>query len=221
MRCFAHRGFAGVNPENTVPAVRRAVDAGADGVEVDVRQCGSGELVVIHDATVDRVTGTLGRVDGMSLSTLESLDVLETGRGVPTLAAVLEVVPADCLLNIELKGSGFAESLLDVVADAQCNLLVSSFEPAALRELDAAGDVPLALLCRNLSSNVDTAVEVGCRAIHPHQQSCGSDAVATARTAGLRVNAWTVRSRETADRLAAAGVDGLIADAPAYCLADG
>jgi glycerophosphoryl diester phosphodiesterase len=220
VRCFAHRGFAGVNPENTIPAVRRAVDTGADGVEIDVRECGTGELVVVHDATVDRVTETLGRVEAMPLSTLESLDVLGTGRGVPTLAAVLDVVPADCVLNIELKGSGFAERLLRAVADAECELLCSSFETGALDELNTAGDVPLALLCRNLSGNVETAAELGCCAIHPHEQSCDSDSVATAQSAGLRVNAWTVRSRETARRLATAGVDGLIADAPAYCRSD-
>lgn len=58
MRCIAHRGFAETNPENTLTAVREAAKAGADLVEVDVRRCGSGELVLAHDADVDRISDT-------------------------------------------------------------------------------------------------------------------------------------------------------------------
>ncbi len=215
MRCHAHRGFAAVNPENTLTAVERAVDAGADAVEVDVRRCGTGELVVVHDETVDRVTDGTGRVADLSLSTLQSLDVLGTGAGVPSLSAVVATVPEDCLLNIELKETGLAETVRAVVADTDSDVLVSSFETTALSEVAAVSDLPRALLCQE--SALDRARQLDCRAIHPHESVCDREFVAAAHDAGLRVNAWTVRSQETARRLAEAGVDGLIADAPGYC----
>ena len=89
MRCIAHRGFAKVNPENTVTAVRSAAEH-TDVIEIDVRRCGSGELVVIHDETVERVTDGTGRVAELSADELTALDVLESGEGVPTLPSLLE-----------------------------------------------------------------------------------------------------------------------------------
>jgi glycerophosphoryl diester phosphodiesterase len=215
VRCFAHRGFAGVNPENTVSAVERAVQAGATGVEVDVRRCGSGELVVVHDETVDRVSDASGRVSDLSLPTLQSLDVLDTGRGVPTLAAVVDIVPPDCVLNVELKETGLAADMVETVGE--WDVLVSSFEREALEEVSAVSNLPLAFLCRDLSGGIDVATSLGCEAIHPNHHSCTEDAVARAQDAGLSVNAWTVRSAASADRLVDVGVDGLIADSPAYC----
>lgn len=217
MRCFAHRGFAGENPENTVVAVERALRAGADGIEVDVRRCASGELVVIHDETVDRVTDQSGRVRDLSLSTLRSLEVLGTGAGVPALADVVATVPPDVVLNVELKETGLAEDLLSTVAASDPSILVSSFEAAALREVAALSDVPLGLLCYDPRDEIETARDLGCEAIHPNERFCDERAVERAHEAGLSVNAWTGRSEQTADRLASAGVDGLIVDAPAYC----
>jgi len=92
MRLIAHRGFADRYPENTLRAVREA-SRFADEVEVDVRRCDSGELVVVHDCTVDRVTDEEGAVAHHSLAELRALDVLGTGEGVPTLAEVLSAVP--------------------------------------------------------------------------------------------------------------------------------
>jgi len=90
MRCIAHRGFAGEYAENTVGAVASAADI-ADWVEVDVRRCGTGELVVVHDETVDRVTDSTGEVAELSQAELAQLNVLRKRWGIPTLAEVLEV----------------------------------------------------------------------------------------------------------------------------------
>ena len=216
MRCIAHRGFAGVNPENTVPAVRRAVEAGADAIEVDVRRCRSGELVVVHDATVDRVTDGSGAVADLPLSELASLDVLGTGRGVPTLQAVVDAVPAGVGLNVELKETGLAGDLLSVVGDRD-DVLVSSFDTQALREVADRSECPLALLCAERAGAIETAESLDCAAVHPHHGFCDDPFVAAAHDAGLTVNAWTVRDTATAARLRESGVDGLIADAPSYC----
>ena len=230
MNCIAHRGFADTYPENTLTAIRRALEAGADGVEVDVRRCGSGEPVVIHDETVDRVTDRSGAVSALSRSELADCSVLGTGDGVPTLDAVCEALPADVRLHLELKEVGVAADAVVLAADYPFGLLVSSFEPAALEAAADVGDVPLAYLfgsgrdlplVSRLQSDPDatlaTARDLGCAAVNPHWSHCDAAFVERAHSAGFAVNAWTVRSQDTADTLAAAGVDGLISDAPEVC----
>jgi glycerophosphoryl diester phosphodiesterase len=146
VRCIAHRGFAGRYTENTLPAVEAAAAAGADCIEVDVRRCGSGDLVVVHD---DRLTDATGAVADTPLSTLVSLSVLDSGAGIPTLDAVFEAVPDDVALNLELKESGLAADTL-AVADAHDNdVLVSSFERELLAAVQDHSDLPTALLFAN------------------------------------------------------------------------
>lgn len=214
VRLVAHRGFAGRYPENTLAAVRRAARR-ADVVEVDVRRCGSGELVVVHDPTVDRVTDGTGPVAAHSLSELAALDVLDTGDGVPTLAAILDAVPRSVTVNVELKESGTAADALAVAADADREVLYSSFDADALRAVGRRdASAPLAYIFEDLpDESLETARALDCTFLHPHHRLCvGTDLVERAHAAGLGVNAWTVRDRDTARRLAAADVDGLIAD---------
>ncbi|WP_340101664.1 glycerophosphodiester phosphodiesterase [Salinibaculum salinum] len=218
MRCFAHRGFAGVNPENTVQAVRAAVEAGADGVEVDVRRCGTGELVVFHDDELGRLTDATGIVGEASLSTLQTLSVLESDATIPTLAEMFEATPDHVALNVELKERGLAADCLTVVDRFANDVLVSSFDTRALRNVGERSDVPLALL---FGSDTDTAIDVArrldCESLHPYRRCCDAGFVDTAHGAGFEINTWTIQSDKQADRLAALGVDGLIADAPRFC----
>jgi glycerophosphoryl diester phosphodiesterase len=220
VNCIAHRGFAATIPENTVRAVREAVAAGADAVEVDVRRCGSGEVVVVHDATVDRVTDGTGTVADHSRSELTALDVLDTDEGIPTLAEVVAALDDGVGLNVELKETGLAADTLAVISDHGGDVLLSSFEADALREARDAGTASLALLFASDSEGaLDAARSLECRAVHPHREFCDASFVERCHGEEFAVNAWTVRSRDEARRLRAAGVDGLIADAPAYCRA--
>ncbi|WP_135820807.1 glycerophosphodiester phosphodiesterase [Halostella litorea] len=219
MDLIAHRGFAAEAPENTVAAVERA-GALADAVEVDVRRCGSGELVVVHDATVDRVTDTSGRIDEFPLAELRALDVLGSGEGIPSLSAVLDAVPAGTTVNLELKEAGLAADALAAADDAGVDVLVSAFEPAALRDVrDVAPDVPTAYLCTHRDdAPVATARRLGCDALHPSVPLClTTRTVGRARDAGLAVNAWTVNRAVVVRMLSVPGVDGVIADASDVC----
>lgn len=213
MRLIAHRGFAGLHPENTLPAVEAAVEL-ADAVEVDVRRCGSGELVVIHDESVDRVSDGEGPVADHTLAELRDLDVLDTGAGVPTLAEVLDVVPPAVGVNVELKEADLARDALDVAAEAAPQVTVSSFvegELAACRELEPA--VPRAyLFADDPDRALDRAGALDCAYLHPPHERCDERLVDRAHRAGMSVNAWTVDDEETAERLADVGVDGVIAD---------
>lgn len=214
MNLIAHRGFAGEAPENTVAAMDHAVARGADAVEFDVRRCGSGDPVVVHDATVDRVTDGSGRVDATTADELAELDVLGSGEGIPTLSAVLDAVPPEVWINAELKEPVVSEAL-PALRSAPNDLLVSSFDPEILgRVADEFPGTDTAYLCvAGQPDAVERARSLGCTAIHPELDLALSEGfLDRAREADLRTNAWTVEDRETAGRLREAGVDGVIAD---------
>lgn len=221
MDLIAHRGFAAVNPENTISAVRRAAGH-ADMIEVDVRRCGSGDLVVIHDETVDRVTNASGAVSTFDATELAALDVLGSGEGVPTLAAVLDVVPPDVGLNLELKEPDLASDVLAAVAGSGMEVLISSFLHDALAVCrDLAPDVPRATLFgENPTSSLDRAKALECVAVHPERQLAQS-VVEPAHEAGLRVNVWTLERPGEGAAFDALGIDGVIADRPEVIQAGG
>lgn len=214
MNCIAHRGFCGVNPENTVAAVEAAVAAGADGVEVDVRRCRSGELVVCHDETVDRTTDGAGAVADLTADELAALSVEGSDEGVPTFAAVVGAIPADVTLHAELKERGLAADVERAVTDAACETVVSSFDAEAVAAVES---LPTALLVWDQDNPVERAVELGCSSLHPNHEDCDTALVERAHEAGLGVNAWTVTEASETERLRGAGADGVITDFPACC----
>lgn len=214
MKLIAHRGFASEAPENTVAAMGHAAAAGADAVEFDVRRCGSDEPVVVHDATVDRVTDGSGRVDAMTADELAGLDVLGSGEGIPTLSRVVDAVPPGVAINAELK-EPVVSAAIPPLREAPHELLVSSFDPEVLAAVaDRFPGVATAYLCDGGGSDpVERATDLGCEAIHPGVELALSEGfVDRAHAADLRVNAWTVADADTAGRLRDAGVDGLVSD---------
>lgn len=215
-RLIAHRGFADEAPENTVAALRTAAERPeTDMVELDVRRCGSGEPVVVHDERVDRVTDAAGPVAAFDAGELADLSVLGSDEGVPTLRAALDAIPADVGVNVELKEREVAADAVEVAAAAANPILVSSFEPAALaaaREV-APGLRRAYVFDGRPRRGVETARELDCAYVHPRAWRCLSSLVIRrAHRAGMAVNAWTVNSGVLARVLARAGVDGLITD---------
>jgi glycerophosphoryl diester phosphodiesterase len=211
---IAHRGFADERAENTKGALRRAAEI-ADAVEFDVRRCGSGEPVVVHDETVDRVTDAAGPVADFSADELAAMDVLGSGEGIPTLSAVVDALPEETTLFVELKESGLAGSVLDAVADRDGNVVVISFHPSALREVRALDPaVPTAYVGGRLRDRpVATALECDCTAINVRARLAVLPAVRrTAAALELDVYVWTVTSRSTTRVLDALGVDGVTSD---------
>ncbi|MFD1513765.1 glycerophosphodiester phosphodiesterase [Halomarina rubra] len=262
---IAHRGFADVYPENTLTALERAATA-SDGtatttVELDVMPCATGEPVVFHDATLDRVTDAPDALAGQAvwetpLETLRSLDVLDSGEPVPLLAEAFEAVPDSVALNVEFKHPGvdpgptglltrdaartertrwrpFVERVLDVAADHDHDLLVSSFFEGALAATRAVDpDVAVAnVFYRGIEDGFTVADRYDCEAVHPPWNMIYGtplfnepyvsgpfdphDLVARAHEAGRAVNVWTVETAEQVRHLRAAGDDGLVVDDPA------
>ncbi|MFP8952351.1 glycerophosphodiester phosphodiesterase [Natrialbaceae archaeon A-arb3/5] len=216
MRLIAHRGFAATAPENTIAAVQSAADH-ADAVEFDVRRCGSGELVVVHDETIDRVTGGVGTVADTDLDDLQTHFVLESGERIPTLEEMLAALPPDIEVNLELKEEGIATDVLAALDGVDNRVVTTSFHHAelrAIRELDPTQPTGL-LASRRLETPVTTAVELDCDVIGANYWRCLSTRlVPRAKSVGLEVHAWTVERRLVAALLGLRGVDCVSADKP-------
>jgi len=229
---FAHRGACREAPENSLAALRRAADIGADGAVFDVQRCATGELVVFHDATLGRCTGRPGFVSGTTFADLRRL-VLDRvdprgrspGEPVPTLAEWLEVAPPGLFLNLEVKAERLAEAgsatecaLALRQADRERTAVVSSFHPAAL--LTAARAVPglaRAMLVENTPGwRAYLAAGLAARpaAVHPEDSLVTVARVAAWHRLGLAVAVWTVDRPDDMRRCLDAGADALITNRP-------
>lgn len=232
---LAHRGASARETENTLAAFRRAIALGADGVELDVQRCATGEVVVFHDDTLERLAGRPERVGQLSLGALREVR-LSGGGEIPTLAEALEAC-GDGMVNIEIKYDGVlpggCRALVAGVAEAVARagaaerVLVSSFGPAAVWRWRALRpDVPCGLLFerprpfrRPWPLRVNWLLPLlRPAAVHPEARLCTPAAVAGWRRRGYLVNVWTVDQPERIAALATMGVSGIITNQPAQAL---
>jgi len=217
VKVIAHRGCGAAEPENTLRAIRRALELGVDGVEIDVHACRSGEIVVIHDPTVDRTTNGTGSVAQLSLHQLRELDAGK-GERIPTLREVLELVAGrPLILNIEVKVPGIGRQVLDLVHgyEAEHQVIISSFLYPVLteiRQLDQEITTGLLYMHQELGDPVKIAKELEANALHPHHSLVTANLVERCRHAGLLINPWTVNEEKDLHRLLSLGVDGIITD---------
>jgi len=221
---LAHRGGAGPWRENTLEAFAGALAGGADGVELDVRRSADGALVVVHDPEVPGA----GPVHALARDDLPAW--------VPSLGGALAAC-AGALVNVEVKNlpteAGFdpgervavdvAAVLGDDRGEAPAGLVVSSFWPGTLAALRASG-VPAALgLLVHPSLDalvaVETAADLGCRALHPHWSQVDRHLVDEAHGRGLAVVTWTVNGEAELAAVVGAGADVVITDAVGLVLA--
>ena len=230
---LAHRGASALETENTPAAFRRALSEGADGVELDVQRCATGEVVVFHDADLARLAGRPDRIEGLPLAALREVR-LRGGGEIPTLAQAIEACGPAALINIELKYDGLrpagcralVAAVVDIVARAGAaeRVLVSSFSPAAVwlwRHL--CPQVPGGLLFERLRPfhrpwplRTDRLLPlVRPAAVHPEHDLCTAASVARWRRRGYAVNVWTVDQPERVQALAVMGVTAIITNQPA------
>ena len=229
---LGHRGASADAPENTLVAFRTALEQGADGVELDVWRCGTGEVVVHHDRDVRRTAGADLRISTTTLSRLRRLDVGGwkgdgfRGERIPTLREVLDALP-EAFIDVELKSSGFPDLALPgaVVrqlrdARAQDRCVVSSFDDVLLAMVRLlAPEIACGLLFADqghwrVRERVGTAL-LRPRAVHPQATLVTADRVRAWSERGLDVNVWTVDEAGEIARLASLGVSAIITNRPA------
>ncbi len=223
---FGHRGVRGEAPENTMAAFGIAADAGADGIELDVRVCRSGELVVCHDPDLARVTRGRDRrrITDLDRAELARVDV---GRGepVPLLAEVLAWAESKKLrVNVEMKRDvpsrrAVVEAMARILeGPALPPIVVSSFDPWMLAHLSWRR--PAVLFGYLFGSDqrfartgiLASMLHVG--AVHPERTEVDAARCRAWRKRGRIVNVWTVNDANEARALARLGVDAIITDVP-------
>jgi glycerophosphoryl diester phosphodiesterase len=214
---IAHRGASFYEPENTLRAVRRALDFGVDGVEVDVRSTIEGNIVVIHDETVDRTTNGSGRVKDMSLVELRSLDAGK-GEKIPLLEEVLELVGNKAMVIIELKIAGIEERVLGIVEkyDALDRVIFSSFIHGSVKKLKELNPrVKTGVIIRSSPVNPSVlALDAKAENICAFYKYVSLEMVQNVHSHGLNIFAWTVDDVNTAENLIMFGVDGIVTNKP-------
>lgn len=236
-RIVAHRGFWHATAPNTLASAQAAIDAGADGIECDVRLTADGAVVVIHDEFVELATNRKVPVKSLTLTELQSLDV-GAGERVPTLAELLLVIDGRCSLIIELKVEysytymlwallawhrcveGLAEKVHSVVTSAGAEhwCSASSFSLRYLDELRQAGSrmdldfltfpFVFSLSHRRLRELPEYLHSITC-----HYVDCNDSLVKAAHARGLRVGVWTVNRERTMASCITNGADWIITDA--------
>ena len=238
----AHRGASNGSPENTVAAVRAAVQHGADMVEVDVQRSRDGALVLMHDTTLLRTTDARRvfprrapwRVGDFTLAELRRLDAGSwkspafAGEPVPTLAEVVTAVRgAGAGLVLEVKSPGLHPGIvsdlvstcatlpeLSEAAAASGRLVVQSFDFAAMKDHKTqAPAVPVGLLGRPAVGNLP-ALSSWADQINPCHVAVDRDYVAQVQGLGMQCLVWTVDGSWATQRVLRFGVDGVITNRP-------
>jgi len=238
---IAHRGGSRLRPENTMPAFEHAVALGVDALECDVHLSRDGEVVVIHDPTLDRTTNAHGEVAGWRAYDLAALDAAHQfdpdqhfpfrgrGIGVPRLDDILRRFP-EMPVVVEIKGdrAELAGRVLDIIRDHRADerVIVGGFSLAVLSEVRRLNPV---LLTSASSAEVQAALRrsyffltpkrTGYRLFQAPVRLRGKSIltrqfVRAARRAGIPVQAWIVDEIDEMRRLVDWGVTGLISDRP-------
>jgi glycerophosphoryl diester phosphodiesterase len=229
---IAHRGFSGSAPENTLAAFRKAIEAGSDMIELDVRLSRDREAMVIHDETLDGTTTGKGKVVDLTLKELKQLDAGSwfnaqfSGERIPILREVLALSKGHILVNIELKtGSLGDNSILDLAgrslhdveeAGMADQVLFSSFDPAPLEWIRKKNSrVRVAFLYNKRWDDPQQVIGGRPFSVLTCRKSVLTQAnISRAKREGIRVCAYTLNTEEEIDPFLRWGVDGIITDHP-------
>jgi glycerophosphoryl diester phosphodiesterase len=238
---MAHRGASSEYPENTMPAFRAAVEAGAAYIELDVHCTRDGEVVVVHDENLSRIASDDRLIAELNMTELEKVDAafnfsLGTGRPfrgqairVPRLSSVLQAWP-ELRFVIEFKPAtpAIADATLAVVRQTGMErrvLFASEHQPPILRARTLAPPIPTNLPAVEIVEFVQAVVTgappsvVAGQALqippeHGGQRLATPEVIAAAHRHGLEVHVWTVNEPTEIQEMLALGVDGIITDYP-------
>lgn len=233
---FAHRGVSSHAPENTLAAFQLAVSLNVPAIELDAKLSADGEIVIIHDQSVDRTTNGYGLIRKLPLSALRELDAgtkfnpVYKGEKIPTLTEVFDTVGQKLFINIEL--TNYASPLDDLpikVAELvkhhrlQDWVLFSSFYGFNLRRAHrVVPEVPLGLLlppgikgslARSLFGRLSPY-----QALHPEFSDVSTSLIDKVHRQARRIHIYTVNDPQVMRRFFSWGVDGIFTDDPAVAM---
>jgi len=213
---IGHRGARAYAPENTLTSFRKAIELGANAVEMDVRKTKDDKLVVIHDADVKRTTNGKGLVSELMLSQIKALSA-EGNEKIPTLEEALDFLDKKVQVLIELKETGYEKQILDLVhaKGLEKNVIITSFLENALqkiRELD--DEVATGLIYATHKNPVKAALELKANYLVALYRFVHTANVSKAHENGLKVVVWTINTPSEVEAYVKKGVDGIASGKP-------
>ncbi len=219
-----HRGAMGHALENTIESVKKAIELNVDGIEIDVFKSKTGELVVYHDPFLSRLSNSNAFIEQISLDSIKKIKLLG-GQSIPTLNEVIEIIPENIFLNIELKGENTAIETNKVIIEyinrsnfTPSSFIVSSFRWDELVEFrNTNKDVPIAILVDSLYK-IDIAIklakEINAFAINPNNEFLTKEIVKNVQSFNIKVYPYTINDLSSIKRMKSMGVDAIITDFP-------
>lgn len=219
---IGHRGASGYEPENTLLSFRRGIQLRVDFIELDVQVCSTGEVVVIHDAKVDRTTNGTGYVEEKSFRELRLLDAGK-GQKIPTLQEVLDIVDRKVKVNIEIKGESASRLVFDIIEMyiskrgwSWDDFLISSFNHYELLEFNQlTSKVKIGVVIAGIPIGyAECAEKLSAYSLHPSKEFINKILVDDAHKRGLKVFSYTLNETDDIERVKSLEVDGIFSDFP-------
>jgi glycerophosphoryl diester phosphodiesterase len=211
MMIIGHRGAAALEPENTLLSIERAMNIGVDAVEIDVHLSKDKELVVIHDATVDRTTNGTGPVSSYTVQEIKRLDAGK-GEAIPTLQEVIDFIDRRVMLVIELKEEGTERSVVDLIIqnnlfDKACVISFWHRLVKTVKEMDSRIKTGVLLV----GSPVDAciATQASADALVMKYSFVDREFVKIAHKKGLKVFIWNIDDQDLLKPYVDMGVDAI------------
>ena len=219
---IGHRGAMGHIAENTIPSIKKAMELGVDGIEIDVFKCKTGELVVFHDEKLDRLTNSSGFIESLELDSIKNILVLDKYR-IPTLEEVLQLIDGQVKLNIELKGYETASPTNHLINQyinkggwTDDKFIISSFKWDELEKFRSINKiVSIAILTEfDPIEAIPIAKKLDALAINPNYKSLNEDNINEIHANGFKIFSYTINEFSDIKRMIELGVDAIITDYP-------
>ncbi|RXZ79378.1 glycerophosphodiester phosphodiesterase [Paenibacillaceae bacterium] len=220
VQIMAHRGYIAKGPENTIEAIQGAIDAQADYAEIDVLETKDGDLAVIHDTNLKRLTGIQAQVYDLTMDELRKLEVKQgdlTGR-ISSLAEVMDMARGKIKLNIEIKTHGKEQNLVDTFTRIvrenhfQNECVVQSLDYEIVQQVKAAA--PELQVGYIMFAGVPDMSRIHADFVVMEEYMVKESIVVSAKQHHKPIYVWTVNNKDSMTRFFSMGVDGIITDYP-------
>lgn len=235
---IAHRGASSVAPENTLVAFTKAVELGANILEIDVRQTKDSQLVIIHDGTVDRTTNGKGKISGFTMQEVKKLDAGSwfsrqyQNERIPTLAELFAIADSSVMIIIEIKDEeevspGITERVLSLIKQygKEEHVMLKSFYPDAIQKFKRlAPDIPRVYVFAfhipwlnftfGTVPRFENVFEIPATYLQVHRRALTESFIRASHKKGFKVIVWGVKKEDDMLEFVDAGVDGIETDNP-------
>ena len=209
-----HRGAKAYEIENTLESYKKAIELGANAIELDVRKSNDGKLIVIHDDNLKRVFGKDISVNETTLIELKQL----TGDKIPTLEQALQFIDKKVeRILVELKEVGYENKVLEIIKKENLNervIIVSFHEPALLNVREVDGKIETGLIYAKHNNPINAALKLKAQYLVPLYKLTHTKNIEDAHKNNLKVIVWTINTKHEAKQYRDKGADGIASDKP-------